>query len=148
MIGSLEVTLSHCFPSACLHWGWRRGDTYLDPLGLVSDTRVRLLPLWRDQPVDHGGSTEVPAGSVVPLPYAVWAPTLRDSLADPTTIDGSPLELLGVHVPVGDSSSAHGPTHCCGPAGRSAHDDIAIEQVRDEALQHLVVGPVESFGQP
>jgi murein DD-endopeptidase MepM/ murein hydrolase activator NlpD len=30
--------------SACLHWGLRRGDEYLDPLLLVGLGRVRLLP--------------------------------------------------------------------------------------------------------
>jgi murein DD-endopeptidase MepM/ murein hydrolase activator NlpD len=29
---------------ACLHWGARRGEEYLDPLGLLSRGRVRLLP--------------------------------------------------------------------------------------------------------
>jgi murein DD-endopeptidase MepM/ murein hydrolase activator NlpD len=28
-IGSLELAFSHCFPRACLHWGWLRGETYL-----------------------------------------------------------------------------------------------------------------------
>ena len=50
-IGSLELQGSHCFPRACLHWGWRRGATYLDPLLLVGGGPIRLLPLWRDQPV-------------------------------------------------------------------------------------------------
>ena len=36
---------SHCFPRACLHWGWIRGETYLDPLRLVGGGPVRLLPL-------------------------------------------------------------------------------------------------------
>jgi murein DD-endopeptidase MepM/ murein hydrolase activator NlpD len=53
-IGTLELAGSHCFPRACLHWGWRRGETYLDPLLLVGGGPIRLLPLWRDQPV---GST-------------------------------------------------------------------------------------------
>ena len=75
-IGSLELPLSHCFPRACLHWGWLRGETYLDPLALVSDARVRLLPLWRDQPVDHAGV----AWQAPPLPYAAWSPPLRDHL--------------------------------------------------------------------
>jgi murein DD-endopeptidase MepM/ murein hydrolase activator NlpD len=32
-------------PAACLHWGLRRGDTYLDPMILLGRGRVRLLPL-------------------------------------------------------------------------------------------------------
>jgi murein DD-endopeptidase MepM/ murein hydrolase activator NlpD len=31
--------------TACLHWGLLRADTYLDPLGLLVDQQVRLLPL-------------------------------------------------------------------------------------------------------
>jgi murein DD-endopeptidase MepM/ murein hydrolase activator NlpD len=34
-----------CPVAACLHWGLRRGDTYLDPLMLLGFVRVRLLPL-------------------------------------------------------------------------------------------------------
>ncbi len=90
-IGSLTLPFSHCFPGACLHWGWRRGETYLDPLDLVGDRRVRLLPLWRDDPVDHDAGTSWPAPSplsppsplslpallaAVPLPYAAWSPAL------------------------------------------------------------------------
>ena len=32
---------------ACLHWGLRRGETYLDPLQLVRSGPIRLLPVWR-----------------------------------------------------------------------------------------------------
>ncbi|GAA3644135.1 hypothetical protein GCM10022267_33360 [Lentzea roselyniae] len=42
VIGHLQE--GHC-PSPCLHWGVRRGDEYLDPLRLVVQGRVRLLPL-------------------------------------------------------------------------------------------------------
>jgi murein DD-endopeptidase MepM/ murein hydrolase activator NlpD len=35
---------------ACLHWGLRRGDVYLDPLALLGLGRVRLLPLLGDPP--------------------------------------------------------------------------------------------------
>jgi murein DD-endopeptidase MepM/ murein hydrolase activator NlpD len=45
VIGTLQRGSSHCFPSACLHWGLRRGGTYLDPLTLVGAGPVRLLPL-------------------------------------------------------------------------------------------------------
>lgn len=51
-IGTLELAGSHCFPRACLHWGWLRGEVYLDPLLLVGAGPVRLLPLWRDVPVE------------------------------------------------------------------------------------------------
>lgn len=43
-IGLLEVGGSHCFPTACLHWGWLRGRTYLDPLLIVGAVPIRLLP--------------------------------------------------------------------------------------------------------
>ena len=51
VIGHLQAVASHCPPRACLHWGWLRGATYLDPLDLVGAGPVRLLPLWRDAPV-------------------------------------------------------------------------------------------------
>ncbi|MFB9313846.1 murein hydrolase activator EnvC family protein [Nocardioides plantarum] len=54
-IGTLQLPGSHCFPRACLHWGWIEGaDTYLDPLRLVGSGPVRLLPLWRDRPSGAG----------------------------------------------------------------------------------------------
>ncbi|GAB2880553.1 M23 family metallopeptidase [Nocardioides pacificus] len=78
-IGALELAGSHCFPRVCLHWGWIRGDTYLDPLLLVGGGPVRLLPQWGDLPVTgsgptHGGSRESPALPLrrLELPYADW----------------------------------------------------------------------------
>ena len=35
VIGHLQAVASHCPPRVCLHWGWLRGPTYLDPLDLV-----------------------------------------------------------------------------------------------------------------
>jgi murein DD-endopeptidase MepM/ murein hydrolase activator NlpD len=43
-IGTLALGHAGCPASACLHWGLRRGETYLDPLGLLQPPRVRLLP--------------------------------------------------------------------------------------------------------
>jgi murein DD-endopeptidase MepM/ murein hydrolase activator NlpD len=80
-IGRLELAGSHCFPRACLHWGWRRGDTYLDPLGLVGAGPVRLLPLWRAEPVAAplGSGARPPVRWRPPvLPYAAWRPPVRD----------------------------------------------------------------------
>lgn len=55
VLGRLMATDSHCFPAACLHWGLIEGtgdgEVYVDPLSLVGDGAVRLLPLWRDDPV-------------------------------------------------------------------------------------------------
>ncbi|MGH8776876.1 MAG: murein hydrolase activator EnvC family protein [Jiangellaceae bacterium] len=44
-IGALTPVASHCAPAACLHWGLRRGETYLDPMQLIGSGPVRLLPL-------------------------------------------------------------------------------------------------------
>ena len=55
VLGRLVPTDSHCFPAACLHWGLIEGtgddEVYVDPLTLVGGGPVRLLPLWRDEPV-------------------------------------------------------------------------------------------------
>jgi murein DD-endopeptidase MepM/ murein hydrolase activator NlpD len=44
-LGTLEPGHPGCPVTACLHWGLRQGDTYLDPLTLLGLGRVRLLPL-------------------------------------------------------------------------------------------------------
>ena len=44
-LGTLETGHPGCSAAACLHWGLRRGDVYLDPLRLLGPRRVRLLPL-------------------------------------------------------------------------------------------------------
>ncbi|WP_311215205.1 MULTISPECIES: M23 family metallopeptidase [unclassified Arthrobacter] len=43
-IGSMEP--GHCSSATCLHWGVRRGEVYVNPLGFVEDLRPSiLLPL-------------------------------------------------------------------------------------------------------
>lgn len=49
-IGWLTVAASHCLPTACLHWGRRHGDAYLDPLELVGRPDTRLFPLTEPAP--------------------------------------------------------------------------------------------------
>jgi murein DD-endopeptidase MepM/ murein hydrolase activator NlpD len=49
-LGVLLPGHAGCPAAACLHWGLRRGDSYLDPLGLLRPPRLRLLP-WRDTEV-------------------------------------------------------------------------------------------------
>ncbi|MFK0041708.1 M23 family metallopeptidase [Paenarthrobacter sp. NPDC090517] len=44
VIGTLEA--GHCSSATCLHWGVRRAEDYVNPLGFVSDMRPSvLLPL-------------------------------------------------------------------------------------------------------
>jgi murein DD-endopeptidase MepM/ murein hydrolase activator NlpD len=43
-IGTLATGHAGCPVQACLHWGLRRGEAYLDPMSLLRPTRVRLLP--------------------------------------------------------------------------------------------------------
>jgi murein DD-endopeptidase MepM/ murein hydrolase activator NlpD len=71
-LGTLQLGGSHCFPAACLHWGLRAGDTYLDPLTLVGAGPVRLLPLGADAP---GSATlDAPAARSARLPSWAAAP--------------------------------------------------------------------------
>lgn len=43
-LGVLVAGHPACPSVACLHWGLRRGEVYLDPLSLLRPPRVRLLP--------------------------------------------------------------------------------------------------------
>jgi hypothetical protein len=65
-LGRLSVAGSHCLPLACLHWGRRRGDVYLDPMLLLRPGPARLLPVWaatRDgPPLDRARQRPAPAG--------------------------------------------------------------------------------------
>jgi murein DD-endopeptidase MepM/ murein hydrolase activator NlpD len=45
LLGRLVGGHAGCPWPACLHWGLRRGDVYLNPLSLVRRGPVRLLPL-------------------------------------------------------------------------------------------------------
>jgi len=44
LLGHLLPGHPGCPAAACLHWGLRRGEEYLNPLGLLGPHRVRLLP--------------------------------------------------------------------------------------------------------
>ncbi|MFE0327722.1 murein hydrolase activator EnvC family protein [Streptomyces sp. NPDC003753] len=61
VLGVLEPSTAHC-PGPCLHWGLRRGDTYLDPLS--------LLPPW----LLHAGPSRLLAVEGVPVPESVFVP--------------------------------------------------------------------------
>ncbi|WUO26655.1 M23 family metallopeptidase [Streptomyces sp. NBC_00287] len=44
VVGTVGEPTSHC-PTSCVHWGLRRGDTYLNPLALLHRGPSRLLPV-------------------------------------------------------------------------------------------------------
>ena len=88
VVGTLELVGSHCPPAACLHWGWLRGEEYLDPLGLLGAGPVRLLPLWRDEPVDPlAPPGQAVAAFALPrlTPYATVLRQLADLARSPPT---------------------------------------------------------------
>lgn len=60
-LGSLDTGHPGCPVPACLHWGLRREQTYLNPLLLLRPHRVRLKPL---APVDAPGLVSRSAGVV------------------------------------------------------------------------------------
>ncbi len=62
VVGVLEPGHAGCPVPACLHWGLRRGDAYLDPVRLVQPGPVRLLPL------------DGPAPVAAPPPWSAAAP--------------------------------------------------------------------------
>ncbi len=45
VLGTLSGGHAGCPVAACLHWGLRRGEDYLDPLSLLRPPEVRLLPM-------------------------------------------------------------------------------------------------------
>ena len=52
-IGTLES--GHACPGgACLHWGLKRGDQYLDPMSLLNLAPLRLLPQAALRQVSQG----------------------------------------------------------------------------------------------
>ncbi|TCB96328.1 M23 family metallopeptidase [Micromonospora zingiberis] len=53
VLGVLEPGHPGCPEAACLHWGLRQGNDYLDPLALLGLGRSRLLPL-AEEPVTPG----------------------------------------------------------------------------------------------
>ena len=49
-IATLNAGHPGCPAAACLHWGVRRGDEYLSPLGLIQTESVIRLKPWKMEP--------------------------------------------------------------------------------------------------
>lgn len=67
VIGHLSAAGSHCRPATCLHWGLLAGDHYLNPLTLIPNRPVRLLPLTTTPPAQSSAAPRAAA----PAP-AAW----------------------------------------------------------------------------
>ncbi|WP_442913267.1 peptidoglycan DD-metalloendopeptidase family protein [Kribbella sp. CA-293567] len=72
-LGTLSAAHSHCAPATCLHWGLLQATTYLNPLSLLPQRPIRLLPLippttlppafW---PAPHAAPALLPAPHAAP----------------------------------------------------------------------------------
>ncbi|MGH3815410.1 MAG: murein hydrolase activator EnvC family protein [Pseudonocardiaceae bacterium] len=67
-LGTVQLGHPGCTATACLHWGVRRGSghdrEYLDPLRLVVNARVRLLPIDGPPPGGFSRPGESAGGGV------------------------------------------------------------------------------------
>jgi murein DD-endopeptidase MepM/ murein hydrolase activator NlpD len=72
-IGVLQTVPGHCAPAWCLHWGWLRDTTYLDPLELIGAHPVRLLPWAGSSTLPTTPPTSGAQGSAVIEPVRVAA---------------------------------------------------------------------------
>lgn len=54
VIGTLEAGHAGCPVSGCLHWGLKRDEAYLDPMLLLDQGPVRLLPRYGGGRADAG----------------------------------------------------------------------------------------------
>ncbi|GAA2867579.1 hypothetical protein GCM10020220_066220 [Nonomuraea rubra] len=116
-LGVLEPSKHHCEES-CLHWGLRRGTSYLNPLQLLGHAPTRLLPFW--PPPQRTPTTPQPRTAArVPTPATTPAippgstpltPLTTAIAATMTDIDpdnGSPTPYS--HHPTGSPDSSPNP---------------------------------------
>jgi murein DD-endopeptidase MepM/ murein hydrolase activator NlpD len=85
VVGHLDPGHAGCPAPACLHWGLRRGDTYLDPLSLLTGP-IRLLP--RNGPSRPGpvpGAALSPAAPAASHPAAARTGRIRRAAAPAAT---------------------------------------------------------------
>lgn len=77
-LGTLAAGHAGCPLPACLHWGLRRGEDYLDPLSLVDPGPPRLLPL-----LEPPGAASLPV-PLAPAPAPAEPLQARDVALPPT----------------------------------------------------------------
>lgn len=77
-LGTVTTGHASCrLGTTCLHWGLLRGAAYLDPLSLLGQTRIRLLPLGPGSVVGRAVPGSPPARSAL----TVRSPETRRGLA-------------------------------------------------------------------
>ncbi|MCK2221521.1 M23 family metallopeptidase [Actinomadura sp. ATCC 31491] len=82
-LGLLQPTKPHCQES-CLHWGLLRGARYLNPLLLLGQAPIRLLPLW---PTPDQAPWPTPHDALrptTPLNQIPWLPANKPLWPEPT----------------------------------------------------------------
>jgi hypothetical protein len=82
VIGHLVAGHPGCARSACLHWGLRRGESYLDPLLLINRGPVRLLP--------RSAAAAATSGSIGTIGPATTGGPLGDAGRQPAGEAGRP----------------------------------------------------------
>ncbi|MGB8650031.1 MAG: M23 family metallopeptidase [Mycobacteriales bacterium] len=95
VLGRLATGHASCRAgTTCLHWGLLRGDTYLDPLSLLSPLQVRLLPL---------GDAALPGGGALPRPQRTrsTAPPAPAVVHPGTGSPSGPVRALGAVTALG-----------------------------------------------
>lgn len=105
-IGRLALGGSHCLPRSCLHWGARRGSSYLDPLTLLGRAPVRLLPVWGVAGLrDMRGRGE--AGAAADFPDEVASGDAEERSSRPDVPNPPPLGSADVRVGSSAETSGH-----------------------------------------
>ena len=123
-VGRLESGHPACPAPACLHWGLRRGEDYLDPVRLLQAGPVRLLPL---NGAAASGGAPPQAPSTARVQALVQARTEGAPVSD-TTLDHVPDPAPGVppvSVPVAADLAGRS-----GPAGQLDARALAVRSTR------------------
>ena len=99
VVGQVQAGHAGCPVAACLHWGLRRGEEYLDPVRLVERGPVRLLPL-------EGAGAAPPSGAGATRGSAGAPPAAADAVGTARLAPGAPVEepswsLRAAETPLG-----------------------------------------------
>lgn len=151
-IGVLTSGHAGCPVEACLHWGLRRGDDYLDPLGLLRARPIRLKPLAAILPSGTALSA-MPSTATAPGPATagVTATALGATTAVDTADTHGTTAAVGT-TRTGDTAPTPGtaPTRDAGPAVGTA-ETVGIAATLGAARQGVGetwftgAGPVQTL---